>query len=343
MDPPLLRNGSRAAVEVLPHFSDRDGAYVAIVLIKERFVATREGVVSRAGDAKVAFADELWDPEAPESSSIRLPSDVCLSKPGTDVIVVGEARAPYREPVPQLDVHVRVGPIDKSVRVFGPRAWYAGSLGRMELTKPERFESMPIRWELAWGGSDYESDPDDPVEEARNPCGRGLVADPSTLGGQEGPNVEDPRDPIESHRSRPKPAGLGAIGRHWMPRRRYTGTMDEEWMEERMPLSPLDFDDRFNHAAPPDQITPAPLRGGERVEVLGMHDEGPYAFALPKPRFFAGVQLADSLEERAPQLDTVLLHANDRAVEMTWRSVLPLPRRAADVRFVQVHEKQRVR
>lgn len=343
MDPPLLRNGSRAAVEVLPSFSDRDGAYVGIVLIKQRFVASRAGQVKRGGDAEIAFADELWDPDAPESSSIRRASDVCLSKPSTDVLVVGEACAPYREPVRELDVHVRVGPVRKSLRVFGPRAWYQGSLGRMELTSPELFESAPIRWERAWGGSDYETDPEHPVEEPRNPCGRGLVADPATLADQEGPSVEDPRDLVESHRSRPAPAGLGPIGRHWMPRRQYTGTIDEAWMEERMPLLPLDFDDRFNHAAPPDQITPSPLRGGERVEVSGMHEEGPFAFDLPKPRFFVGVQLADRLDEHAPKLDTVLLHANERAVEMTWRAVVPLPRRAADVRFVQVHEKQVLR
>ncbi|MFK7989808.1 MAG: DUF2169 domain-containing protein [Sandaracinaceae bacterium] len=340
MDPPPLRNGSRASVEVLPHFSDRDGAYVGIVLIKERFAASRDGVVRRAGGAEVKYADELWNPKEPETSSIRLPSDMCLSKPSTDVLVLGEARAPYRESVRQLDVQVRVGPVQKALRVFGPRAWYRGGVGRMELSPPEPFESTPIRWELAFGGSDYETDPNHPLEEPRNPVGTGLVSDPQELIGMPGPNIEDPTDLISTHRSRPRPAGFGPIGRHWMPRRTYTGTVDEQWMEERMPLLPLDFDDRFNQASPPDQITPEPLRGGERVEVLGMHEEGAFAFDLPRLRFFVGVQTKDALSQHPPQLDTVLLHANDRSVELTWRSVVPLPRRAADVRFVQVHEKE---
>lgn len=344
MDPPLLRNGSTATVAVLPHFSDHDGRYVGIVLVKQRFVATREGAVLRTRGAEIAYADEPWNPEEPETSSIKVASDMCLSKPSTDVLVIGDALQPYREPTRELDVHFRIGPVRKTLRVFGPRAYYrAGAMDGVALTEPEPFESQSIKWEHAFGGADYESVPDDPLEEPRNPIGRGLCRDPGALVGTEAPNVEDPGDLISNHRSRPSPAGCGPIGRHWMPRRQYTGTMDEAWMEERMPLLPLDFDHRFNQAAPPDQITPSPLRGGERVEISGMHEDGPFAFDLPRLHFFVGVQTKDALSEHPPQLDTVTLFANERAAQLTWRAVVPLPRRAADVRFVQVHEKKVVR
>lgn len=339
MDPPELKQGTSASVQAVPYI-DMDGVPVAVVLVKERFVASRRGQLSRVGGAPIRIADEPWDPDAPESSSIKYPSDLCLRKPSTDVVVVGSAMAPYRQPVRKLDVSIRVGPVRKQIRVFGPRAWYKAGLQTMALTDPTPTESVALKWENAWGGADYESDPERPLEEPRNPVGRGLVRDPAELEGKAGPSVEDPTDLVKNHRSRPKPAGVGAIGRHWEPRRRYAGTCDEMWMQERMPLLPLDFDDRFNQVAPPDMISPQPLRGGERVEVVGMHEEGPFAFDLPNLRFFVGVRTADGFVEHPPQLDTVLLEPNERAVEMTWRSVVRLPRRARQIHFIQVHEKR---
>src|SRR5690606_1156027 len=124
---------------------------------------SRHGAVSRAGGAEIRIADEPWDPDAPETSSIKYPSDLCLRKPSTDVVVVGSAMAPYRQAVRELDVRVRVGPVQKALRVVGPRAWYRAAVGRMKLTEPQPFESTTLKWEHAWGGADYESDPQRPI------------------------------------------------------------------------------------------------------------------------------------------------------------------------------------
>ena len=105
------------------------------------------------------------------------------------------------------------------------------------------FESVPVKWELAYGGADY-TDPKSPLEEHRNPVGTGLVRDASELLHRPAPQIEDPRDLITSAHSRPAPAGLGPIARHWAPRRAYAGTYDEAWKRERMPLAPLDLDGR---------------------------------------------------------------------------------------------------
>lgn len=340
MDPPPLQSATSAAVQVVPSFHPRDGAYVGVVLVKQRFVASRNGHVTRTDGAEIRIADAWWNEDEPETSSIKYPSDLCLGKPSTDVIVVGSAIAAYRQPSASLDVRIRVGPIQKVLRVFGDRAWYRHSSRRMRLTDPMPFEEMPIVWERAWGGSDYETDPERPLEEPRNPNGIGVVRDPSELEGKPGPNIEDPTALIEDHRTCPPPAGVGAISRSWAPRRDFAGTYDETWMKERMPLLPLDFDERFNQCAAPDQITPQPLRGGELVEVMNMHEEGPFSFRLPRVHWFVGVQTADRLSEHPPQLDTVLLEPNTRTVDLTWRSIVPLPRRASELRHIQVHEKE---
>jgi len=339
MNLPPLKRATTATVEVVPQFG-MDGAVLAVVIVKEGFTIDRHGRAHRTGDAAVHRADVPWDEDAPATSSIRFPCDVCVRKPATDVVVVGSAVSPYRARQTSLEVTVRVGAMERAVRVFGPRVWYRGAFG-LALSEPAGFEEVPIRWELARGGADLR-DPAHPLEEPRNPVGRGLVRDPDTLDGQAGPQIEDPADLIDNHRSHTAPAGLAAVGRHWLPRRQYAGTVDEFWLRERMPLPPADFDDRFNQVAAPGLTADGHLRGGEAVLVHNMGEQGPLAFELPRLHFFVGARLRGALHGEAPALDTVTLLPNARRVEMTWRAVIALPRRAADVDFLQVHEKARI-
>src|SRR5262249_36401841 len=160
-------------------------------------------------------ADTMWDEENPDASSVKLPADVCIRKPSTDVVVVGNAEGTYTPSVRQLDVLVRVGPVKKLLRVFGTRVWYKGVAG-LSLTPPDRVTSLPVRWEFAYGGYD-DSDPEKPLEEPRNPVGRGVARNRSSLVDKPGPNVEDPTNLIVNEKSAPAPAGVGALGRHWMP------------------------------------------------------------------------------------------------------------------------------
>lgn len=186
----------------------------------------------------------------------------------------GSVRGPvFRAPLPTLDLRVQVGPVDRTLRVFGTRVWEQTLLGGLAPSAPLPFESVPVKWELAFGGADF-SDPKRPLEEPRNPAGTGLVRDASELLHKAVPQIEDPRDLLTSARSRPAPAGLGAIARHWAPRRAYAGTYDEAWKRDRMPLPPLDLDARFHQCAPPEMVAPAPLRGGEPVFVENMSEGG---------------------------------------------------------------------
>jgi len=43
---------------------------------------------------------------------------------------------------------------------------------------------------------------------------------------------------------------FGPIGRHCKPRVQLAGTYDDSWTEDRMPLLPDDFQERFHNAAP---------------------------------------------------------------------------------------------
>jgi hypothetical protein len=334
---PTLSKDSTVSLDVVPQLG-RDGDMVWVIVMKQLFYVDRRDVVERIEGAKLRMADEMWDEDEAETSSVKYPADVCIRKPSTDVVVVGNAEGVYAPRVKQLDVLVRVGPVKKLLRVFGTRVWYKG-LGSLGLSPPQPFETQPIRWEYAFGGFD-DSHPEKPLKEPRNPVGRGIARDRASLVDQPGPSIEDPTDLITSEKSRPAPAGVGALGRHWMPRRQYVGTTDALWKKERMPLAPLDFDERYNQLASPDLITPAPLQGGEPVEVVNMCSEGALKFSLPRIAFHVGATYDDrSKKEYRTMLDTVLLLPSERRLELTWRTALLVPRPASKLRNVQLFEK----
>jgi hypothetical protein len=335
MQPPPLSSATDATVELLPLLAPGVGEAI-VAVVKQRFRVSPAGRVERTPGAKVNVADVPWDEDAPEKSSVKLASDLCLVKPATDVLVTGSAIAPGGARVKQLDVALRVGGIQKAVRVYGPRVWVKGLVG-LALSPPEPFESMELRWENAWGGRD-DTDPRKPLEEPRNPVGRGVARDPAKLVHQLGPSIEDPAHPLDGRS--PAPAGVGPIGRHFMPRRRYAGTYDEAWKKTRMPLPPQDYDPRFEQVAPPDQIAPGYLRGGEPVAVVNASAEGPLTFELPHVAFFVGARLDGELVEHRTAMDTLVLYPAQRAFEMTWRTAIPVPRRSRRLEAVQVHEKR---
>ncbi|MFT3764957.1 MAG: DUF2169 domain-containing protein [Minicystis sp.] len=321
-------------------FVDKDGEKL-LAIVKATFLRAPDGtleVAPKRWRRKIRFADVPWGD--PEKSSILYPADICLRKPGTDVVVVARAHAPGGKPVPTFDAAVRVGPLQKIVRVFGLRVWQAGGSG---LSPPRPISEIEMRYDHAWGGCDA-SDPAHIEEEPRNPVGMGVTRDLDSLTHQPAPSIEDPAQPILTARTRPPPAGLGAIGRHWEPRRRHLGTYDARWLEERAPLPPLDQDDRMNLCATPDLVAVPPLRGGEEAALLNLQPGGgPTTFLLPK----IGVKIEFRVKDRAPEivrpyLDTVIIDtlANPRredrplTLEYVWRASVPAPLRLSDARVI---------
>ncbi|WP_437665487.1 DUF2169 family type VI secretion system accessory protein [Sorangium sp. So ce1182] len=336
MDQPPLDNRTDFAAH--PQLLvDRDGEKL-VTIVKASFELQEDGSFELAPPERtrgVRLADLPWEKEKPES--IAYPADVCLFKPATDVIFVARAYAPSGKAVPSFDVRVEVGPLRKSLVVFGRRLWVDKGAG---LTAPGPIEQIDMRYDHAWGGTDDE-DPAALLEEPRNPIGTGVTRATASLTHQPAPSIEDPAYPIRSAKTAPPPAGIGAIGRHWEPRRRYAGTYDQTWQELRAPLLPEDFDHRFNLCASPGLIAEPPLAGGEPVRTLNLTPEGALSFELPR----AQVEIEFHVKDRepvafAPHLDTVLvdLYATGPekpvAVEMVWRAHVKAPRRMRDARVI---------
>lgn len=332
-----------------PHvLVDRDGEKLCVI-VKATFELAVDPTLATDGTFTVAprerrrgirAADVPWG--KPEVSSIRYPSDLYVNKPGTEVIVVAVAHAPGGKPVSSFEAGARVGRLSRTVRVTGPRVWVADGSG---LTSPGELTSLPMRWEHSFGGFDR-TDPDQPVEDAQNPIGTGVARDPASLTNKPAPQVEDPSEPLKDIGSKPKPAGLGPLGRHWEPRRKLWGSYGGDWVEKRAPLPPLDFDDRASFSAPAQLVATPALTGGEEGSLENLTPGGgTINFALPrldvKITYRARNQEPISF---SPSVDTIVLdtvavppptpdrsgrraRACPLAIELVLRASVPAPRR----------------
>lgn len=300
----------------------------------------------------IRAADLPWG--EPTKSSIAYPSDLCVRKPGTDIIVVARAHAPGGEAKPTFDAGIRLGKCVKVVRITGPRV-FAGNGD--SITRPRPARSLDVRYDFAFGGTDQTEE--DFKEDARNPVGMGVSLNPSALDAAPAPQIEDPLDPITRANGTFKPAGLGVIGRHWEPRRKLWGTHDAAWLKNRAPLPPKDFDERANFAATPELIHVPPLRGGEEGGITNLsaaHET--LTFVLPRLRttmtFKAKGQAPVSF---TPFIDTVIIDTRflpmregedgkpipppltEMVIELVQRASIPAPRKPSDVTIV-VEEKR---
>jgi hypothetical protein len=297
---------------------DRRGAETWLVVVKASFDIGAGGSTEVAKEQpEPVRIPEHWD--EPGKSSLRFDNDFVLTKATTDILVVGHAHTPGGRPMKQLDAGLRVGEVQKVLRVFGDRAW--GALGPGE---PEPFTVMPLVYERAFGGVDSRSDHPDVDWDWRNPVGCGYATKAAHLQGVPVPNVEAPGRLIRSWSDRPAPAGFGAIASHWQPRAALAGTYDAKWEQSRQPLLPDDCDDRFFQSAPADQQTKQFLAGGEPVTLLNLSPLGRLDFLLPRFELSMETRFADGEWRRhGPiRLHTVVFEPDLPRVSLVWHSSL---------------------
>ena len=321
----LINETPFAAQEL--YLSDEEGSESLTVVVKATYAIRPDGRLSFAEEQRPVDVAGTYNGD-PETSSTRYEPEVAPLKLATDVVLVGHAHA-VRAGTVQLDVGFQVGPLQKTIRVFGDRYWFT-RMGFRVASDPAPFWKIPLIYERAFGGWDRSpSDPEKHTVERRNPVGVGYCPKrySSFVEGAPVPNLEDPRRLMTSPTDSPPPAGFGFIGPGWAPRLAFAGTYDEAWMQNRMPLLPTDFDPRFYNAAPPDQIAPGYLRGDERVAVHNASPEGRLSFNLPgepPPRCIVAMRdkVLPALETR---LDTVVIDTDDSVAVLIWRAQTSLP------------------
>ncbi|MRG98540.1 DUF2169 family type VI secretion system accessory protein [Polyangium spumosum] len=320
-------NETRYAVLPVP-LLDPEGRDVIVTIVKATFLVGERGELRPAEEpSPVRTTDVARDPDDPRSS-LLFPSDVGLEKPGTDVVVVGDAIAP--RPVKVMDVVVQVKKRLAPLRVHGPRVYYDGVLG-VVVGPAAPFERVPIVYENAYGGA---SD-DLSVVELANPAGVGVARRASDLIGERAPQIEHPERPHASASDEHPPMGYGAIPPHWSPRREYVGSCGSSWQKTRMPILPADHDPRFSCVAHPSLWFEERLAPGDPIRVLGM-SLAPLVLELPRLAARVHARFDGAREERPVPIDTVIVSPGERRLEIVGRVSFPAGRARRVLRAIEV-------
>lgn len=321
MGHPAIDNRTPFAFE--PVFvADEEGRPVVVPVVKATYEIGRGGRLALAEtQLPISLAGERNGP--PGEASWKYEPETALTKPATDVVLVGSAHA-AKSITRELDVTFRVGTLEKTVHVSGERTWFKRIGGGIGTKGPEPFERIPLVWERAFGGWDRtHAKPEKHTFEPRNPVGRGFgpFAEGAPL-----PNLEDPRHPVRKPGDTPPPAGFGFVSADWPPRAALAGTYDAAWMRTRMPLLPRDFDRRFFNAAAPGLVSAQHLRGDEPVLVRHATPEGELSFRLPRvPAPECTLTFTRKPARRLEtQLDTVIVNADESLLLLLWRGSVPV-------------------
>ncbi|MCY0989476.1 DUF2169 domain-containing protein [Nannocystis sp. ILAH1] len=297
---------------------DKHGRHHWIVVVKGTFYVTPSSDLEVAADQRPPLLVPEYTGED-GLSSVRWEADLGPMKPGTDVVAHGHARPPDGRPVPELALSLCVNRQRKVLTARGDCV--AGPLGRV---RPQPFASLPVVYERAFGGQDRSPlDPRKQRYDARNPVGVGFVQvdDDRAL-----PNFVYP----EQDPQRAGPAGFGPIASHWSPRAALAGTYDAKWLEERRPLLPVDYNDRFAMCAPQDQQFPSYLPVGSIIELVNVGERPALKFALPALTISMTTAFGPRKCAHSAQLVTVAIDADACEVMLVWQSSLPVPPRAVE-------------
>lgn len=343
---------------------------VVIVSGSFRLDATRWQLLAQHRPAEAA--DAYWDEADPLSSSIKRPGDYVVFKPATDVYVTGHAHVLSADPnatAAEWDVGLRIGRgegskdvlLNKSLHVTGPR-WWARSLLGWTLSKPQAAHSVPLRYELAYGGwwrkPDVADADDALMRYPSNPSGSGFMAPSLIVDDGTDPRAQHPPryrkgepivgpqigyvgDTLDRVNDRYRPAGYGPIARHWEPRVNHAGNYAAKQLAEGAARGyntyPEDFDERFFQDAPADQQLSPHLQGDEWIDLVGLIPGIP-AIRTFLPDFTIRAQLRH--EDATIRLTDMLLdtlhletgggvdgnsaeQAQAPRLHLTWRLTLP--------------------
>jgi hypothetical protein len=136
------------------------------------------------------------------------------------------------------------------------------------------------------------------------------------------------------------PVGFGWFPKTWLPRALLAGIMpadrpvERELREAYSKLLPADqreaylkngirdMDFRFFNGASAGLAMPF-LRGGEWVTTENLTPGGQLRFQLPTGRPRLGLDVGDGVHEPNVVLHTVMVHLEERQVDLVWRGAIP--------------------
>lgn len=260
-------------------------------------------------------------------------------------------------------------PLMRALSLFTLPAW--------ELTAPQPLTTLPLRYEYAYGGENKILATDQAAKRVgkkyrlpgrvpqpgnasasaqqealahsayeQNPVGQGYAEKwflhATNLTRIPVPQIEASSEPMARFGETHAPQGFGVVGRAWRPRVGLAGTYDQQWLEQRHPNLPADFDFAYWNGAPADQQVTPHLDGDENITLYNVRPPDAtttqdalgntsLSFALPGHLPFVLVRFQDGrIGELAARLDTLIVNASPDAknpdkkitVVCVWRATV---------------------
>jgi uncharacterized protein YjbI with pentapeptide repeats len=292
--------------------------YAMSLIVKGTFDLINGSPAGLSGEQLVPTGDIYYPEDEEMAGAPWYESDFAPFKPRADILLVGKCHAPDGYRFQASQVTFRVGHIEKKLKVFGDRHWRLGILGA-SATDPDPTAVVALRYENSYGGAGYDE----------NPVGKGYVKQHDKFGHRKRmlANIIALSDHLDGPRQKIAPAGFGPLGKFWQHRKGKLGTYKGDWLKQRWPWFPADFDWGFFNAAPQDQQVEGYLTGQEKLYFENLHDQHPhYSSELPGLRVRSFVEKhalkkedGTTFEEVSMKLDTLWVDMDDEKLVLIWR------------------------
>jgi hypothetical protein len=306
----------------------RAGARQFTLVVKAGFAFDGQGRLAPLSQPAIEEADRYYG--EPGKSSLAAACETVPFKQGSEVLLTGMAHPPTTgRTVCEVAIDLRRDDQQvwsKTLRVFGRRRWQSKLLMLVPGT-PDMSESVPLRYENAYGGCD----PTDPEKVfPTNPVGKGFADKGQRLKDVELPQVEIGPKFISAPGMQPQPAGFGPLSPLWEPRLSAFAKLDENAaLNGGCPWGERAPGDLFN-AAPLDQRFAAPFVGDELVTLRGLIPEAPQGVPIHLPRVQPDLFLKNA------GCDTLVGDGDHQRLFLLFRAALPWNARQTQTGWVLV-------
>jgi hypothetical protein len=286
----------------------RAGLYALTVIVKGTYRLTPGVSTFAEPQDEICEYDNYWDDDT--ARSLYSPSDLVPFKPRADVLLVGYAFAPRREPARHVIARLVVAGIDKAIEVWADRTLAPDG----SIREGGPFVKMPLRYERAAAGP-------------TNPVGTSAEARAESAGGIVHPNLQPHGQRITGRNARIESIGFGPIAPSWPARAarlaQPTANFAADWSDKPIPNG---LDPSYFNAAPPDQQVDR-LRPDEPILLENLHPEhSKLETVLPGllPRVM--IEHNGTSEELRMTPDTLRIDTGRGLCSLVWRGQVRLER-----------------
>lgn len=254
--------------------------------------------------------------------------DSPFRKQGIDVILLGKAYPRSADSINRARVELQVGKLTYAMDIYGDRRWVRSG-NNLVASEAEPFESIPLTWENAYGGTCPVETGDMPFHS--NPVGRGFYLSEETAEDGLLPNIEDFENPIRNWQDQPVPLGVAPLSRDSSLRILNSAEFDDDAKPPKLKVIKPSY---YNNANP-DLILSKSPPSGTLIRATGVRPGGAdMAFSLPGGTFHTYVQLAGRSFVFPCHLESIVLLTELEQVMLGFRCcfrypVIPLERRVA--------------